>query len=34
VPGVEVFEDFDAIRLLPTSTQPGDVELIAALNTP
>jgi anti-sigma factor RsiW len=34
VPGVEVFQDFDAIQLLRTSPQPGDVELIAALDTP
>lgn len=34
VPGVEVFQDFDAIQLLRTSSQPGDVELIAALDTP
>lgn len=34
VPGVEVFQDFDAIQLLRTSSQPGDVELIAALANP
>lgn len=34
VPGVEVFQDFDAIQLLRTSSQPGDVELIAALDNP
>jgi hypothetical protein len=34
VPGVEVFEDFEAIQLLRTSSQPGDVELIATLANP
>ncbi len=34
VPGVDSLENFDAIRLLRTTSQPGDVELIAALNTP
>lgn len=31
VPGVEVLQDFEAIRSLQTSAQPGDVALLAAL---
>jgi hypothetical protein len=31
VPGVEVLQDFEAIRSFQTSTQPGDVALLAAL---
>jgi len=34
VPGVEYLQDFDAIQLLRTPSQPGDLELIAALATP
>ncbi len=31
VPGVEVLQDFEAIRSFQTSAQPGDVALLAAL---
>ncbi len=31
VPGVEVLQDFDAIRSFQTTAQPGDVALLAAL---
>lgn len=34
VPGVDALEDLQAIQLLRTSAQPGDLELIAALATP
>ncbi len=34
VPGIDTLEDFQAIQLLRTSAQPGDLELIAALATP
>ena len=32
VPGVEVLQDFEAIRSFRTAAQPGDVALLAALN--
>lgn len=32
VPGVEVLENFEAIRLLRTTAQPGDVEVLLALS--
>lgn len=32
MPGVESLKDFDAVQLLRTTAQPGDVELLAALD--
>lgn len=32
MPGVESLRDFDAVQLLLTTAQPGDVELLAALD--
>ena len=32
VPGVEILENFEAIRLLRTTAQPGDVEVLLALS--
>lgn len=32
IPGVEVLQDFEAIRSFRTAAQPGDVALLAALN--
>ncbi len=32
MPGVESLQDFDAVQLLRTTAQPGDLELLAVLD--